>query len=82
MKKDGLPMTFSKPTLLKMILPFYQDHLKTQFSTAQYLLLEILVRLLHSYRSVTLETLAEAFPLPILFESRRKKYNGFYALKA
>ena len=69
---------FSKPTLLIMILPFYQDHLKSQLTTAQYILLEILVRLLQSYRSVTIETLAEALPLPVLFESRRKKYNAFY----
>lgn len=65
-------------TLLTMILPLYQPHLRRQLSPAQYLLLEILIHLLQTLRCVKIETLAEGLPLPILFDSRRKKYNGSY----
>lgn len=63
-----------------MILPLYQSHLKSQLTPAQYLLLEILVGLLQTLRSVTLETLAEALPMPILFESRRRKLQRFISV--
>ncbi|WP_262561038.1 transposase [Acaryochloris sp. CCMEE 5410] len=71
-KKDGLKMMYLQLTLLTMILPLYQPHLRRQLSPAQYLLLEILVHLLQTLRCVKIETLAEGLPLPILFESRRK----------
>ena len=37
----------------------------------------LVVSLLHRLRDVRLETIAEALPLPIKFESRRKNCNGF-----
>ncbi|UJB72841.1 IS4 family transposase (plasmid) [Acaryochloris sp. 'Moss Beach'] len=63
-----------------MILPLYQPHLRRQLSPAQYLLLEILVHLLQTLRCVKIETLAEGLPLPILFDSRRKKIQRFLSL--
>jgi len=77
-KKDGLQMMYLQLTLLTMILPLYQPHLRRQLPPAQYLLLEILVHLLQTLRCVKIETLAAGLPLPILFDSRRKKYNGSY----
>jgi hypothetical protein len=59
-----------------MISQSYQSELKRQLSKRQYLLLSLLVMLLHTLRDVRIETLAQALPLPILFESRRKKSNG------
>ena len=59
-----------------MISQSYQSALKRHLKARQYLLLTLLVTVVHSYRDVRLETMAEALPLPILFESRRKKFNG------
>ena len=65
---------------VKMILSLYQTHLKSQLTSAQYLLLEILVRLLQSLHNVKIEILAEALPLPIQFESRRRKIQRWLSL--
>ena len=59
-----------------MIPSIYQSYLEKQLSARQSLLLSLLVTVVHTIRGVRLETIAEALPLPILFESRRKKYNG------
>ena len=59
-----------------MIPSTYQSYLKQQLSARQSLLLSLLVSVLHTIRDVRLEVIAEALPLPILFESRRKKFNG------
>lgn len=59
-----------------MIPSIYQSYLEKQLSTRQSLLLSLLVTVVQTIRDVRLETIAEALPLPILFESRRKKYNG------
>lgn len=70
----------NRPILLTMIPPIFQSHLRSQLSPAQYILLEMLVRLLQTLRCVKLESLAESLPLPILFESRRKKLQRFLSL--
>ena len=59
-----------------MIPSIYQSYLDKQLSARQSLLLSLLVTVVQTIRDVRLETIAEALPLPILFESRRKKYNG------
>jgi len=59
---------------------FYQNYLKSQLQPSQYLLLTILVHLLQSIKTVRLETLATALPLPILFESRRHKLQNFLSV--
>lgn len=59
-----------------MIPSIYQAHIEQQLSARQSLLLSLLISLLHQIRDVRLEVIAEALPLPILFESRRKKFNG------
>ena len=42
--------------------------------------LSILIRLINQYRQVKIEKLATYFPLPILFESRRKHLQRFLVL--
>ena len=59
-----------------MIPPIYQAYIEQRLSARQSLLLSLLVTVLHTLRDVRLETISEALPLPILFESRRKKFNG------
>jgi hypothetical protein len=63
-----------------MLPKFYQTHLKSQLSLAEYLLLKILLTLLQSIKKVSLETLATALPIPITFESIRKKMQRFLSL--
>jgi len=60
-----------------MLPPFYQTHLQSQLSRADYLLLTLLVNLLQSIKQVKLETLATALPFPITFDSRRKQIQRF-----
>jgi hypothetical protein len=62
---------------MQMIPVFYQTHLESQLEHSQYLILSILINLLQSIKQVSLEALATAFALPILFESRRKKIQRF-----
>lgn len=59
---------------------FYQTHLQSQLKRADYLLLILLVNLLQSIKQVKLEALATALPLPIIFESQRKKIQRFLSL--
>lgn len=65
---------------MKMMPPLYQTHLQSQLNRAEYLLLSMLVNLLQALKQVKLETLATALPLPITFESRRKKIQRFLSL--
>ncbi len=64
-----------------MIPLFYQKQLKSQLSSAEYLFLQILVvNILQSIKNVNLERLANGIPLPIKFESRRKRIQRFLSL--
>ena len=63
-----------------MIPESYQKHLKSQLTLAEYTLLKILLYLLQSIKKVNLEKLASALPLPIKFESRRKRIQRFLSL--
>lgn len=67
----------NKTYLMKMIPTFYQNHLRSQLSLAEYLLLKILIQILQTIKQVSLESLANALPIPIKFESRRKKIQRF-----
>ena len=70
----------NKTYLLIMLPVFYQKHLKSQISLVEYLFLQILINLLQSIKQVRLEALATALPIPITFESRRKKIQRFLSL--
>ena len=63
-----------------MLPKFYQTHLKSQLSLAEYIFLEILLSLLQLIKKVSLEALATSLPIPIKFESRRKKIQRFLSL--
>ena len=71
---------FSKDPSTKMIPQYYQLHLQSQFNLAENLLLTCLIQLLQLTKTLSLEKLATALPLPILFSSRRKKMQRFLML--
>ncbi|MEA5581274.1 IS4 family transposase, partial [Nodularia harveyana UHCC-0300] len=73
MVKKDRPGIVNKTYLMKIIPLFYQKHLKSQLSLREYLFLQILVSILQSIKNVNLERLANGIPLPIKFESRRKR---------
>ena len=60
-----------------MIPEFYQTFLKPYLSKPQLLTLEILLWLLQVHKQVKIERLAACFPLPILYESRRRHIQRF-----
>ncbi len=64
-----------------MLPVLYQTHLKSQLKLPEYLMLKILINLLQSIKKVNLD-LATALPLPIIFESRRKRLQRFLSLRA
>jgi hypothetical protein len=63
-----------------MLPQLYRTNLSRQLTSAQLLTLEILVWLLQVHKQVKLERLAAHFPLPILFESRRRHLQRFLKL--
>lgn len=65
---------------MKMLPVFYQTHLKSQLNLAEFIFLKILLNLLQSIKKVNLESLANALPIPIKFESRRKRIQRFLSL--
>jgi hypothetical protein len=62
------------------MLKFYQTHLKSQLSASDYIFLQILINVLQALKKVSIEALANALPIPITFESRRKKLQRFLSL--
>ena len=58
----------------------YQDHFTKYFSSAQLQTLKILLWLLTVQKQVRIERLAACFPLPILYDSRRKHIQRFLIL--
>lgn len=80
-KKDRSTIV-NKTDLIKMINPLYQKHLEHQLSQAQLLFLSVIIEVLQNLKQVKAELIATALPLPILFESRRKKLQRLLSLKA
>ena len=80
MIEKGRFLICNKTYQLIMIPESYQKHLKSQLTLAEYTLLKILFYLLQSIKKVNLEKLASALPLPIKFESRRKRLQRFLSL--
>jgi hypothetical protein len=72
---------FSESTYpIKMLPEIYNNHLTTYLKKSEYLILLIMVELVQAYRKTRLEELANHFPSPILFESRRKKLKRFFEI--
>jgi hypothetical protein len=63
-----------------MLHLLYQKHLENQLEPSELLLLTILINILQEIRDISIEKIATALPLPILFESRRKKIQIFLSL--
>jgi hypothetical protein len=63
-----------------MLPESYQNQLKSQLDLREYIFLEILINLLQTVKTVNLEKLGTALPMPILFESRRRKIQRFLKL--
>jgi hypothetical protein len=78
-KKDRSSFV-NKTYQMKMLPTFYQTHLQSQLSRSEYLTLTLLLNLLQSIKQVRLERLANAFPFPIQFESRRRKIQKLLSL--
>ena len=64
-----------------MISELYQKVLENELGRARYLLLLMIVGTWQILKQAKLEILAEALPIPILFESRRKKLKRFFKLE-
>lgn len=63
-----------------MLSALYQTHLKNQLQPSELLFCNILINILQDIKEVSLEKISTALPLPILFESRRKKVQRFLSL--
>jgi hypothetical protein len=63
-----------------MLPSFYQTHLQRQLTRVQYIVLSLLLALITEHKQVSLEALANVFPLCIKFESRRRKLQRFLVL--
>ena len=64
----------------KMLLPLYQTHLENQLESSELLFVELMINVLQNIKEVSLEKIATVLPVPILFESRRKKVQRFLSL--
>lgn len=65
---------------MKMLPQFYQNHFQQQLTRTQCIVLSLLLALMQQHKLVRLEVLAEAFPLLIKFDSRRRKLQRFLIL--
>jgi hypothetical protein len=63
-----------------MLPELYRNKLQNRLTRSQLLTLEILVWLLQVHKQIRIERLAAHFPLPILFESRRRHIQRFLKL--
>jgi len=63
-----------------MLPVFYQTYLEKQFSPSECLFLNIIITVLQSIQNIALESLATKLPIPIVFESRRKRIQRFLSL--
>lgn len=80
MVKKERSSVVNKTALMKMLPQFYQNHFQQQLTRAQCIVLSLLLALMQQHKLVRLEVLAEAFPLLIKFDSRRRKIQRFLIL--
>jgi hypothetical protein len=78
-KKDRSAIV-NKTYLMKMLPLLYQNHLKNQLEESQLIFLNLLIKILQEIKQVSIEKIATALPIPILFNSRRKKIQRFLSL--
>ena len=63
-----------------MLPPLYQTHLENHLENSELLFLNILINVLQDIKEISIEKVATNSPLPILFDSRRKKLQRFISL--
>ena len=63
-----------------MLPKLYQKHLQNLLSESQLLFLYLIINVIQDIKNVKIEKIAESLPLPILFNSRRKKLQRFFSL--
>lgn len=63
-----------------MLPLLYQTHLENQLKSSELLFLTLVINILQDIKNVSLEKIATALPIPIVFESRRKKIQRFLSL--
>ena len=80
MVKKDRAVIVNKLYLLKMLPLLYQTHLENQLKSSELLFLTLVINILQDIKNVSLEKIATALPIPIVFESRRKKIQRFLSL--
>jgi hypothetical protein len=60
----------------------HQSQIDKYLTKSQYLTLQLLIWLLQVHKEVKIERLASCLPMPILYESRRKKIQRFLVLSS
>lgn len=60
----------------------HQSQIEKYLTKSQYLTLQLLIWLLQVHKEVKIERLASYLPMPILYESRRKKIQRFLVLSS
>ena len=60
----------------------HQSQIEKYLTKSQYLTLQLLIWLLQVHKDVKIERLASYLPMPILYESRRKKIQRFLVLSS
>jgi hypothetical protein len=63
-----------------MLPVFYQTCLESELSSSDYAFLKIIITVLQAVRKIAVESLATQLPIPIEFDSRRKKIQRFLSL--
>lgn len=80
MVKKDRAVIVNKLYLSKMLPLLYQTHLENQLNSSELLFLTLMINILQDIKEISLEKIATALPIPILFESRRKKIQRFLSL--
>ncbi len=80
-KKDSVSLRESDREI-KMLLQLYRNTIASYLTPDQLITLEILVWLVQNYKQIKIERLAAYLPLPIKYESRRRRLQRFLKLPA
>ena len=80
MVKKDRAVIVNKLYLLKMLPLLYQTHLENHLNSSELLFLTLMINILQDIKEISLEKIATALPIPILFESRRKKIQRSLSL--
>ncbi len=78
-KKDSVSLRESDREI-KMLLQLYRNTIESYLTPDQLITLEILVWLVQNYQQIKIERLAAYLPLPIKYESRRRRLQRFLKL--